>query len=68
MLTGTIKWFNTTKGYGFIQPDEAGVDVFVHITTLSKSGITNVRQGQKVSFEIVNFKGKTSAANVKLLD
>lgn len=69
MTTGTVKWFNTTKGYGFIQPDEAGADVFLHVTTLSKSGIMNgVNEGQKVSYEVVTFNGKTSAANVQLID
>ena len=68
MAIGTIKWFNTVKGYGFIQPDVAGEDVFVHIASLTKSGITSVKQGEKVSYEVVTFKGKTSAANLKLVD
>ena len=69
MAIGTIKWFNTTKGYGFIQPDQAGMeDVFIHISALAKSGINSVKDGQKVSYEVVTFKGKTSASNIKLID
>lgn len=66
MKNGTVKWFNPTKGYGFIQMEDGTNDVFVHITELERSGISNLAEGQKVSFELANTKGKTSAVNLKL--
>lgn len=66
MATGTVKWFNPTKGYGFIQPDAGGADVFVHITALEAAGLRSLNEGQKVSYELATNKGKTSAANLKL--
>jgi cold shock protein len=66
MATGTVKWFNPTKGYGFIQPDAGGADVFVHITALEAAGLRSLNEGQKVSYELVTNKGKTSAGNLKL--
>ncbi len=66
MANGTVKWFNPTKGFGFIQPDQGGTDVFVHISALEKAGISQLNDGQKVSYELVTEKGKTSAANLKL--
>ncbi len=66
MATGTVKWFNPTKGYGFIQPDAGGADVFVHITALEQAGLRSLNEGQKVSYELVTNKGKTSAGNLKL--
>ena len=51
MATGTVKWFNTTKGYGFIEPDDGGKDVFVHATALERNGMTGLSEGQKVTFE-----------------
>ena len=66
MATGTVKWFNATKGFGFIQPDQGGQDVFVHITALEKAGLRSLNEGQKVSYELATEKGKTSAANLKL--
>lgn len=68
MATGTVKWFNTTKGYGFIAPDEGGKDVFVHITALEKAGFRKLDDGQKVSYELATSKGKQSAANIKLVE
>ena len=67
MATGQVKWFNTTKGFGFIQPSEGGPDVFVHITALEAAGITNLKEGQRVSFDVAMNKGKTSAANLKII-
>jgi len=66
MSTGTVKWFNTTKGFGFIQPDEGGADVFVHITAVERSGMSSLNEGQKVAYEVVrdNRSGKSSAGNL----
>jgi len=68
MATGVVKWFNQTKGYGFIKPDDGGSDVFVHISSLESAGIRNLNEGQRVSYELATQKGKTSAANLKLLN
>lgn len=68
MATGTVKWFNATKGYGFIAPEEGGKDVFVHITALEQAGISQLNDGQKVSYEIAENKGKESAVDIKLED
>lgn len=66
MATGTVKWFNPTKGFGFIQPDQGGADVFVHISALERAGMRSLGEGQKVSYDLATEKGKTSAANLKL--
>jgi len=66
VATGTVKWFNPTKGYGFIQPDGGGKDVFVHISAVEKAGYTGLAEGAKVSFDIVPNRGKESAENLKL--
>lgn len=66
MATGTVKWFNVQKGYGFIQPSDGSRDVFVHITALQKAGITNLIEGQQVTFDLVTERGKTSAGNLKV--
>ena len=66
MSTGTVKWFNAQKGYGFIQPDEGSKDVFVHISAVESAGIGSLGEGQKVSFDTETRNGKTSATNLKL--
>ena len=70
MATGTVKWFNTTKGFGFIQPAEGGNDVFVHISALQRAGLKTLNEGQKVSYELSSDdkRGKTFADNIKLAD
>jgi CspA family cold shock protein len=65
MAIGTVKWFNPTKGFGFIQPDSGGADVFVHVSALEKAGMNNLAEGQKISYDLVTEKGKTSAGNLK---
>ncbi|HVZ30764.1 MAG TPA: cold-shock protein [Asticcacaulis sp.] len=67
MATGTVKWFNTTKGYGFIQPEAGGADVFVHISAVEKAGLRGLNENQKVSYELANERGKTSAVNIQAL-
>ena len=66
MATGTVKWFNPTKGYGFIQPDGGGRDVFVHISAVEKAGYSSLQEGAKVSFDIASNRGKESAENLKI--
>jgi CspA family cold shock protein len=66
MATGTVKWFNAQKGYGFIQPDDGSKDVFVHISAVERSGIGNLHEGQKLSYELERGQqGKTSAVSLK---
>jgi CspA family cold shock protein len=68
MATGTVKWFNGQKGYGFIQPDDGGKDVFVHISAVERAGLSNLKEGQKVSFEVTADRktGKTTAENLRV--
>ncbi len=65
MATGTVKWFNTQKGFGFIQPDDGGKDVFVHISAVQRAGMVSLNEGQKVSFEVTTERGKTAATDLR---
>src|ERR1700743_562729 len=66
VATGTVKWFNPTKGYGFIQPSGGGKDVFVHISAVERAGLSTLNEGQNVEYEIVSNRGKESAENLKM--
>ena len=66
MATGTVKWFNATKGFGFIQPDHGGKDVFVHISAVEKAGLNDLREGDKVNYDIISDRGKESAGNLQV--
>jgi len=65
MATGTVKWFNPMKGYGFIQPQDGGRDVFVHISAVERAGLSSLNEGQTVEYEVVSNRGKESADNLK---
>lgn len=64
MATGTVKWFNSQKGYGFIEPENGGNDVFVHISAVEKAGMRNLMEGQKINFETQEDRGKMAAVNL----
>jgi cold shock protein len=66
VATGTVKWFNGQKGFGFIQPDNGGKDVFVHISAVEKAGLSGLNEGQKISYEVVANRGKESAENLRV--
>ena len=67
MSSGTVKWFNATKGYGFIAPDDGSKDAFVHISAVERAGLSTLNEGQRVTFDLERGRdGKTSAANLKL--
>lgn len=69
MATGTVKWFNATKGYGFIQPANGGKDVFLHVSALERAGLNGIADGQKVSYELESGRdGRTSASSIELID
>ncbi|MBT5047754.1 MAG: cold-shock protein [Rhodospirillaceae bacterium] len=69
MATGTVKWFNPVKGFGFIEPDEGGADAFVHISAVERAGLSGLNEGQKVSYELETGKnGKKSAENISVAD
>jgi cold shock protein len=68
MPRGTVKWFNPTKGYGFIQPQGGGKDVFVHISAVERAGLSTLNEGQSIEYEIEENRGKTSAVNLKVSD
>ncbi|HEY4134383.1 MAG TPA: cold-shock protein [Alphaproteobacteria bacterium] len=65
MATGTVKWFNAQKGFGFIQPADGGKDVFVHISAVERAGLSTLREGQAVSFDVVTERGKSAAGNLR---
>lgn len=66
MPIGTVKWFNPSKGFGFIQPDDKSKDVFVHISAVERAGLSTLNEGQQVEYEIVSNRGKSSAENLKV--
>ena len=66
MATGTVKWFNATKGFGFIQPQGGGKHVFVHISAVQRAGLTGLNEGQQIEYEIVSNRGRESAENLKV--
>ncbi len=68
MATGTVKWYNSQKGYGFIEPSDGGKDVFVHATAVEAAGLRGLNDGQQVSYELQQDRGKTSAGNLKAVE
>jgi CspA family cold shock protein len=66
MANGTVKWFNTQKGFGFIQPEDGSKDVFIHISAVERAGIDRLNEGQRVSYDLQSERGKTSAGNLKI--
>ena len=66
MANGTVKWFNAQKGFGFIEPTDGGKDVFLHISAVERAGLNTVSEGQKVTYDVVNERGKDAAANLKI--
>lgn len=68
MAVGTVKWFNPTKGFGFITPEEGSKDVFVHITAVQKAGMTGLTEGQRIEYEMITERGKTAAGNLRIID
>ena len=67
MSNGTVKWFNATKGFGFIQPEDGGKDVFLHISAVERAGLRSLNEGQRVEYELQNERGRTAAVNLKAL-
>jgi CspA family cold shock protein len=66
MANGTVKWFNTQKGFGFIQPEDGSKDVFVHISAVERAGLTSLNEGQRVSYDLQSDRGKSAAGNLKI--
>ena len=66
MASGTVKWFNSQKGYGFIQPDDGGKDVFVHISAVERAGMAGLNEGQKIKYEVATDRGKAAAVNLSV--
>lgn len=66
MASGTVKWFNSQKGFGFIAPSDGGKDVFLHISAVERAGLSTVNEGQKVTYDVVNERGKDAAGNLKV--
>jgi CspA family cold shock protein len=66
MASGTVKWFNAQKGFGFIEPTDGGKDVFLHVSAVERAGMSTVNEGQKVTYDVVNERGKDAAANLKV--
>ena len=66
MASGTVKWFNSQQGFGFIQPGDGGKDVFVHISAVERAGLSGLNEGQKISYDVVSERGKSAAANLKV--
>jgi CspA family cold shock protein len=66
MASGTVKWFNPTKGFGFIQPSDGGKDAFVHISAVERAGLTTLNEGQQIEYEIITDRGKQSAGNLRV--
>ncbi len=67
MANGTVKWFNSAKGYGFIQPEDGGKDVFVHVSAVERAGLRSLNEGQKVAYDLQSERGRTAAVNLKPL-
>lgn len=68
MSIGTVKWFNTMKGYGFIRPEDGGADVFVHVTAVQRAGLRALAEGQRIGYEVIRDRGKLAAANLTSVD
>jgi CspA family cold shock protein len=68
MAVGTVKWFNSSKGYGFIRPEDGGADIFVHVTAVQRAGMQSLMEGQRVAYEVVRDRGKLAAANLAMTD
>ena len=68
MAQGTVKWFDNKKGYGFIAPEEGSKDIFVHISAVEKAGLSTLKEGQKVSYELTENRGKASADNIEVIE
>lgn len=68
MAVGTVKWFNSSKGYGFIRPEDGGADIFVHVTAVQRAGMQALLEGQRVAYEVVRDRGKLAAANLATTD